>query len=246
MHIIGSPLSPYVRKVLVIAQLKGLDYALDPIVPFYGNDAFSQLSPLRRIPVLIDDAVTLTDSTVIGEYLNERYPTPALLPDSAVARARARWLEEFSDTRMGEVFIWRLFNEVAIKPAVWGESPDERRLAKTLGEEVPQILDYLESQLPEKGFLFETVSLADIAIASFFRNASFARFRIDGGRWPHTAGFVDRILGLEGFQHLMPIEDKLRRTPISRHRDILKDMGIPLTPESYGQTEPRRGMMTLG
>jgi hypothetical protein len=52
LKIIGNYISPYVRKVLVCLELKGIDYEIDPIAPFVGNDQFSQLSPLRRIPVL--------------------------------------------------------------------------------------------------------------------------------------------------------------------------------------------------
>ena len=59
LRIIGSFLSPYVRKVLVALETKGMAYAVDPIVPFYGDDEFTCLSPLRRVPVLIDEAVTL-------------------------------------------------------------------------------------------------------------------------------------------------------------------------------------------
>ena len=54
MRIIGSYVSPYVRKVLACIALKGLDYEIDPITPFFGDDNFERLSPLRRIPVLID------------------------------------------------------------------------------------------------------------------------------------------------------------------------------------------------
>ena len=53
--IIGAPVSPYVRKVMAVCDLKGAAYRIDPIIPFQGNDEFSRLSPLRRIPVLIDD-----------------------------------------------------------------------------------------------------------------------------------------------------------------------------------------------
>jgi glutathione S-transferase len=74
VKIIGSYLSPYVRKILVLLQLKGITYAIDPIVPFFGGERFSAMSPLRRIPVLIDDRVTLADSSVIAQYLEERYP----------------------------------------------------------------------------------------------------------------------------------------------------------------------------
>lgn len=64
MKIIGNYLSPYVRKVLVALHLKGLAYEIDPIIPFLGDERFAAASPLRRIPVLIDDAVTLSDSSM--------------------------------------------------------------------------------------------------------------------------------------------------------------------------------------
>src|SRR5215510_4910280 len=90
--IIGGPASPYVRKVLALCEMKGVPYRLDPIVPFFGDERFSELNPLRRIPVFMDEDVSVSDSTVICEYLEERYPTPALLPSSPADRARARWI----------------------------------------------------------------------------------------------------------------------------------------------------------
>jgi glutathione S-transferase len=56
--IIGSFVSPYVRKVLACLNLKGLQYQIDPITSFYANDEFTALSPLRRIPVMIDGDLT--------------------------------------------------------------------------------------------------------------------------------------------------------------------------------------------
>jgi glutathione S-transferase len=244
VQINGSPLSPYVRKVLVVLDLKGVAYEVDPIVPFFGDDEFTRLSPVRRIPVLIDDQVTLPDSSVICQYLEDRYPAPALYPAKVADRAQARWLEEFADTRMGEVFIWRLFNEAAIKPAVWGEPTDKAVLQKTLEVDMPQVFDYLESHVPRSGFIFGEISIADVSIACFFRNAAFARFSIDAGRWPRTASFVERVLDLEGFKKLKPIEDRMITTPIAAHRATLIDMGFPVTPKTCGTSEPRRGVLS--
>ena len=245
VQIIGSYLSPYVRKVLVVLDLKGIPYESDPIVPFYGDERFSQISPVRRIPVLIDSQATLTDSSVICQYLEDLCPEPALYPANIVDRARARWLEEYADSRMGEVFIWRLFNQVAIKPNVWGEQTDNAIVAKTLSEEIPQILDYLETQLPAEGFIFGKVSIADISIACFFRNAAFARFKPDASRWPRTAALVERTLNLPSFQKLKPIEERMLRTPIAQHRAALTELGIPITQSTYGTAEPRRGLMRI-
>lgn len=245
MKVIGSYLSPYVRKVLVALHLKGLAYEIDPIIPFFGDERFAALSPLRRIPVLIDDRVTLADSSVILQYLEERYPQPSLFPQDTAERARARWLEEYADTRMGEVFIWQLFNQVAINPYVWGRKADEAALQKTLTEEMPQVLDYLEAQLPQAGFIFGALSIADISIAAFFRNAGFSRYSVDAARWPLTAAFVERVLALDGFMRLKPFEDRLLRTPIPKHRAVLAELGAPLTAETYASTVPRRGVTRL-
>ena len=245
VQVIGSYLSPYVRKVLVFLELKGVPYEIDPIVPFFGDDRFSTLSPIRRIPVLVDDQVTLADSSVICQYLEDRYPEPALYPADIVARARARWLEEFADSRMGEVFIWQLFNQVVIKPFVWGEATDTAVVDKTLHEEIPAVLDYLETQLPAQGFLFGPVSIADLSIACFFRNAEFARFRVDAARWPTTASFVQRVLALDCFERLKPFEDRSRRTPLAQQRAALAEMGAPLMRDTYGTAVPRRGVMRI-
>jgi len=245
VQIIGNYISPYVRKVLVFLGLKGIPYEIDPIVPFFGDDRFAKLSPVRRIPVLTDDLVTLTDSSVICQYLEDRYPRPALFPADVVARARARWLEEYADTRMGEVFIWRLFNQLAIRPFVWGKPTDQAVVAKTVNEDIPQVLDYLETQLPPDGFAFGDISIADIAIAVFFRTAAFVRFKVDAERWPITAAFVDRVLGTDPFQRLKPFEDRMARTPIAEQRAVLASMGAPLMAETYGTTSPRRGVMQI-
>jgi len=245
VRIIGSYVSPYVRKVLVCLHVKGVPYEIDPIIPFMGDDRFSALSPLRRIPVLIDDRVTLSDSSVICQYLEDRYPTPSLYPTDVADRARARWLEEFADTRMGDVFIWRLFNQVTIRPFVWGEETDHALVAKTLAEDVPAVLDYLESLAPADGFFFGPLSIADVSVAVFFRNAAFARFRVDAARWPRTAGLVDRVLASPPFQAVRPFEDKMIRTPPAEHRTSLATLGAPLTAESLGTTVPRRGVMSV-
>ncbi|MEO8175573.1 MAG: glutathione S-transferase family protein [Sphingomicrobium sp.] len=245
MKIIGSFVSPYVRKVLACLELKGLDYRVDPITPFYGNDEFERLSPLRRIPVLVVDDLVLCDSSVICAFLEESYPDPPLLPQSPKDRARARWLEEFADTRLGDLFIWGLFYQRVVRPAVWGEPSDEERIAQVLVEDAPVALDYLETQLPPAGFLFGAFGLAEISIASFFRNAEYAGFTVDAERWPRVAAFVETALSHPVFAKLLVYEDIQRAADIKGRRQALLDAGAPLTDETLGVREPRRGLMRL-
>lgn len=243
--IIGSFVSPYVRKVLACLHLKGVEYEVDPITPFYGNDEFRRLSPLCRIPVLIEGGFSISDSSVICAYLDECYPGHPLFPADAKDRARARWLEEYADTRLGELFIWSLFYQRNVRPLVWGEPTDEARVAKALNEEIPEALDYLERELPTAGFLFGKIGAADIAIASFFRNASYAGFEPDRERWPHTAAFVDLVLNHSCLAALLPFEDVQRSAEIRHRRQALLDAGAPLTAESLSMREPRKGMIRL-
>lgn len=245
MKIIGSYVSPYVRKVTACLALKNLAYEIDPITPFFGDEEFARLSPLRRIPVLIHDDLVLTDSSVICAWLDEEFPNRPLLPASPADRARARWLEEYADTRLGDIFIWGLFYQKRVHPAVWGEPGDQARIERTLSDEAPAALDYLEGQLPADGFLFGAIGLADIAVASFFRNAFYVDFAVDAARWPRTAGFVARALAdpcfatTEGFERA-----QLSTSPAGR-RQALLDAGAPLTEHSLGTRQPRPGIMTL-
>jgi glutathione S-transferase len=245
MKIIGSFVSPYVRKVLACMNLKGLDYEVDPITPFFGNDEFERLSPLRRIPVLVDGDFAISDSSAICAYLDEAFSGRPLLPPNPKDRARARWLEEFADARLGDIFIWGLFYQKVVRPAVWNEQPDEERVVDMLATHIPAALDYLETQLPGAGFLFGDIGLADIAIATFFRNGAYAGFEPDATRWPTVAGFVERTLAHPCIASLLPFEDVQRSAEIRHRRQALLDAGAPLTEQTFGTREPRRGMMRL-
>jgi len=245
MKIIGSYVSPYVRKVLACLALKGLEHEIDPITPFYGDEEFARLSPLRRIPVLVHGDLVLTDSSVICAWLDEEFPDRPLLPASPADRARARWLEEYADTRLGDVFIWGLFYQKIVHPIVWGEPGDAARIEKTLAEDAPAALDYLEGELPAQGFLFGEIGLADIAIASFFRNAAYAGFTVDAERWPRAAAFVARALYHPCFAILYPFEQVQIATNPAGRRQALLAAGAPLTTQTVGSREPRKGVMTL-
>lgn len=243
--IIGGPVSPYVRKVLAVCEMKGVPYRLDPIVPFFGDDKFSDLSPLRRIPVFIDDKVSLCDSTVICEYLEERFPTPRLLPADRAHRAQARWLEEFSDTRMGDVFIWRVFYEAVILPFIFQKPRDKEKIATVVAQQVPEVMAYLEKIAPSDGFLSGDVSIADIAVAIPFSNLKWARVEPDRSRWPKTCAWVERTQATPALAKVTRFAERLMQTPPDQHRKALAELGVHLTETTISTGKPRRGPMTI-
>ncbi|MET3653293.1 glutathione S-transferase family protein [Dyella japonica] len=240
--IVGNYLSPYVRKVLVCMDLKGLAYDIDPITPFIGDDRFSELSPLRRIPLLIEGDLVLNDSSVICQYLEDRFPTPALYPADIAQRAKARWLEEYCDTHLAGLLVWKLFYQKAVRRHVFGEETDDAIVKQAHEVEIPAALDYLESQLPAQGFVFGELSIADISIAAYFRTAAFVRYAIDAARWPRAAALVERTQALPAFHRLTHWEDTMLRRPITEQRAALQAAGAPLTSWSLATLTPRKGL----
>ncbi len=244
IKIIGNAVSPYVRKILIILTMKGIQFEIDPIVPFFGNDDFARLSPLRRIPVLIDGETVLNDSSVIAQYIEETFPQPPILPSTAKARGHARWLEEYADSRMGDVFIWKCFGGVVIAPAIFGAPRDLDAFRKTLDTEVVEIMDYLESVAPAEGFLAGPFGLADISVAVMFRNMAYARWTPDAARWPKTAAWLARAEAHPAMKAPTEWSDALAKTPPAEQRARAKELGIRVTEKSHFADKPRRGPMT--
>lgn len=244
-HIVGSYMSPYVRKVLVCMGHKGLRYTIDPIAPFLGGEDFEKLSPLRRIPVLVDGARVINDSSVICQYLEDRHPTPSLYPADIGERAQARWLEEYADARLGEVIIARMFYQRGPKRFLFKEAMDESAFNHARDVELPACLDWLEPQMPVEGYLLGQLSIADISIASFFRNAAFVRFTVDADRWPRTGAWLQRTLSIPEFARLAKIEETIARVPLAEQKSVLRELGEPISEDTLGTATPRKGVMRL-
>ena len=243
--IIGSPVSPYVRKVLTACEMKGVPYRLDPIVPFFGDDRFGELSPLRRIPVFIDERVSLCDSTVISEYLEDRYRAPRMLPATPELRARARWLEEFADTRMGDVFVWRIFYEAVILPFIFQKPRNKKKIEMAVAEQLPEVMAYLEKLAPGEGFLCGEMSMGDIAVAVHFSNLRWARIEVEKDRWPKTCAWVDRTQATPALAKVTRLGEMLVQTPPGGHHAALANLGVPLTETTLATDTPRRGPMSV-
>lgn len=87
-------------KTKVVLEEKGIAYRVQTVKP---GDVWKKLPevlqyhPLGKVPWIIDRGQVVYDSTVINEYLEEAYPTPALMPPDPINRARVRALENYGD-----------------------------------------------------------------------------------------------------------------------------------------------------
>lgn len=92
--------SLYCAKLRILLRHKCLTFKEAPPPGGTASPEYLALVPSGNIPALVDGAMTLTDSEAIAEYLEEKYPTPAMLPQDIAARARCRERARFADTRL--------------------------------------------------------------------------------------------------------------------------------------------------
>ena len=199
MIVYGSSLSPFVRKVLAFAAEKGIEVELKPTGLGNKDPEFIEASPFGKMPGFRDGDFAISDSSAIVAYLEAVRPEPNLIPAEPRARARTIWYDEFGDTILmgcgGRMF----FNRI-VGPRFLGVAGDEAIAAKAECEELPPILDHLESVIPESGYLVEDrLTLADLAVASPFVNLRHLGIAPDAARHPKLAAYVEAMLARPSF-----------------------------------------------
>jgi len=203
MILYGSSLSPYVRKVLAYAGEKGIELELKSTgsAPGQPSDEFLEASPLRKMPALRDGAFTLADSTAIISYLEARFPEPVMIPTDPEERGRVVWFEEFADTSLTSCGGKMFYNRI-VAPVFLGKPGDEEVARAAETQEMPPLLDYLETVVPDAGgFLVgDRLTLADIAIASPFANFAHLKCDRDMARHGRLFAYVDAILDRPSFK----------------------------------------------
>ena len=101
MKLYDAPACPYCARVRIALAEKGLEWETIEIDLSDRPAWVYDLNPLGRVPIL-DDSFVLPESAVIMEYLEERYPSPALLPADLAARAAARLAVFRFDSLLGD------------------------------------------------------------------------------------------------------------------------------------------------
>jgi glutathione S-transferase/RNA polymerase-associated protein len=167
MILFEHPLSPYAQKVKIALREKGLAFeARLPagVGPGGAGTDFTDISPFAEVPALVDGAVSVFDSTIILEYLEEAYPKPDLLPDFAPLAAKARMIEEVMDTRY-EAINWAMY-EVGVFKRADGQKAEE--LAAAARRQLAGLHAWLERQLNGKAwFCPPHFGWADLCVVPF-------------------------------------------------------------------------------
>lgn len=97
MKMYGELASPYVARVAMFADLKGIDLPMESAPGGMGSEEYKRFNPTGKIPSLDVDGQCIAESTVICDYLESRFPEPALVPADPLAQAQTRMVARMTD-----------------------------------------------------------------------------------------------------------------------------------------------------
>lgn len=160
------PLSPFCRKVRLVAGEKRLEVELIEEKYWEQDPEFLRRNPLGKLPVARIDGRVMTESQAICEYLDEVLPTPAVLPADPLARYEVRRICSWFDDSFYHEVTARIMNERVWKKVLRQGYPDSRAVKSGLTR-IKFHLDEMTRLLDARRWLAgNTVSLADFTAAA--------------------------------------------------------------------------------
>lgn len=197
MLLYSAPLSLFARKVEIALREKGLAYDR-VLVAFTQGEGYSpkhpevlKANPKGQVPVLVDGDLTLFDSTVIVEYLEDAYPATPLFPKDTRPRAACRMWDLFAD----EILLIPV-RTLMFRNGPWPRDPAQRAAeeekAKAAEPVIASHFKDIDSKLESKDYLCGAFTAADIAL---FMTVLYAR-RLGGpglSVWPRLRAWYERL-----------------------------------------------------
>jgi len=199
------PRSSSAHRVRIALALKGLDYKALPVALQDGEHLeaeYRTVNPQGLVPVYGDDHILLSQSLAIIEYLDETYPTPALLPATPLERARARQFALLIATDIQPLTGLRVMSYLRDE-----NRQDVAARRRWFNHWLMEGLDALELWLTaaERGTRYcvsDAPSIADVCLVPQLEVAR--RSGIDVEEFPRLAAVEARCLELKAFQQARP------------------------------------------
>ena len=152
MTLYSGSTDPYSHRCRIVLFEKDMDFEIIDVDMHNKPEEIASISPSGKMPVLVERDLVLTESNIINEYIDERFPHPQLMPPDPVMRARAR-LVLFN-------FEHDLFSHVNTLEHSLSKSSDKAR------QEIRDSLSQLTPILTKQKYLMnDEFSMLDVAIA---------------------------------------------------------------------------------
>lgn len=200
----GTLRSTHACKTKVVLEEKNIPYRIENLPT--GNlwkkpPAMLAKHPLGKVPYIEDGELVIFDSTVIDEYLEERYGPPRLMPTDPKDRVRVREIENFADEAM-------LMGSI---PQIWMPywSPPEKRDAAGIerGRELLRTRDlpFIERALGQPGagdYICREFSLADVPLMAVAMVLEVDAMKLDA--FPKAEAYLQRLRGRNSYRAISP------------------------------------------
>ncbi|RKP50284.1 glutathione S-transferase family protein [Pararobbsia silviterrae] len=191
MKLYHHPLSGHSHRAHLFLSLLGIDHELIEVnlaAREHKSPEFLKMNPFGQIPVLVDGATTIADSTAILVYLAKKSGRADWLPDTPEGAARVqRWLSVAS----GEI----AFGPAAARMIALFGDPRNPVEVKARSEHVLSLVD---TELAHRMWLVgDHPTIADVALFSYIARANEGH--LDLSRYANVAAWIGRVETLPGY-----------------------------------------------
>ncbi|PUE62101.1 maleylacetoacetate isomerase [Limnohabitans sp. Rim8] len=195
------------HRLRIALNLKGIDtdyVAVDLRVEEHLKDAFKSINPQQLVPALDIGEQVLIQSPAIIEWLEERYPTPALLPQQTEARAHVRALAALVGCDIHPINNRRILEYLRKQ---FGANDDAiNAWCRTwISDGFNAYESLLATDSIREDFSFgDSPTLADVYLIPQIESAR--RFKIDLSQWPLIMSIEEKCMQLAAFQKAAPMQ----------------------------------------
>ncbi|MCK0170918.1 glutathione S-transferase family protein [Aliiroseovarius sp. S1123] len=196
------PLSPFCRKVRLSLAEKKVEVELVEERYWERNPEFLRRNPAGKVPILKIDGRLLTESAAICEYLEEKFPEPALLPRDPENRYEVRRLVSWFDDKFHNEVTSNLLYE-RVNKKVMGTGYPESKNVKAGAKAIKYHLDYMGWLLEQRRWLAgNELSLADFAAAAHLSSLDYIS-DVDWNRNANVRDWYAKIKSRPAFRSIL-------------------------------------------
>lgn len=189
---------PFSHRCRIVLYEKGMDFEIRDVDLHDKPEDIAAMNPYSRVPILVERDLTLYESNIINEYIDERFPHPQLMPADPVMRARAR------------LFLFNFENDLFshIPDLEHGTTKAAEKARVLVRDNLTQIAPIFAKQ---KHMLGEDYSMLDVAIAPLLWRLEHYGIQLPKQGLP-ILKYAERLFSRPAFiEALTPVEKAMRK-----------------------------------
>jgi RNA polymerase-associated protein len=190
---------PFSQRCRLVLFEKGMDFEIKDVDLFNKPEEISVMNPYAQVPILVERELTLYESNIINEYIDERFPHPQLMPADPVMRARAR------------LFLFNFERELFVHVQTLENSGNQKAIEKARLQIRDRLTQLAPILLKSKYMLGDDFSMLDVAIAPLLWRLDHYEIELPKSAAP-LMKYAERIFSRPAYiEALTPSEKVMRR-----------------------------------